>query len=85
MRSLTLLGLSVFSVLSTLRAQGLPTTSPASAGLSAEGLARLDSAMNALVNDQKLPGIVVAIARNGKDGHWKAIGSRVVKPADPME
>ena len=85
MRALFLSALSALSAFSALSAQGLPTTTPASVGLSAEGLARLDSAMNALVNDQKLPGIVVAIARNGKVGHWKAFGSRVVKPADPME
>ena len=85
MRSLVLSVLSVLSVPSVPSAQGLPTGTPASVNLSAEGLARLDSAMAALVRDQKLPGIVVAIARNGKVAHWKAFGSRVVTPADAME
>jgi CubicO group peptidase (beta-lactamase class C family) len=68
-----------------LSAQGLPASTPASAGLSPAGLARLDSAMKALVAEQKLPGIVVAVARNGRVAHWKAFGNRVVNPADPME
>lgn len=66
-------------------AQGLPTTTPASVGLSTAGLARLDSAMRALVAEKKLPGIVVAVARNGRVAHWKAFGHRIVDPADPME
>ena len=68
-----------------LSAQGLPTTTPAAAGLSAAALTRLDSAMGALVKDQKLPGIVIAVARNGRVAHWKAFGSRVVDPSDAME
>lgn len=68
-----------------LSAQGLPSTTPAAAGLSPAGLARLDSAMAALVAAQKLPGIVIAVARNGRVAHWKAFGNRVVAPADPME
>lgn len=85
MRALVLFTVSTLSASSAASAQGLPTASPTSVNLSASGLARLDSAMNALVSEQKLPGIVVAIARNGKVAHWKAFGSRVVKPADPME
>lgn len=77
----------LFLLLTTgaLSAQGLPTTTATGAGLSAVGLARLDSAMGALVKEQKLPGIVVAVARNGRVAHWKAFGSRVTDPADPME
>ena len=78
-----------FSILSAgpvrSRPRASPSRTPASVGLSAAGLARLDSAMNALVKDQKLPGIVVAVARNGKLAHMKAFGSRVVDPADAME
>ena len=85
MRALTASVLSALSVASALSAQGLPTATPASAGMNADGLARLDSAMGALVKEQKLPGIVVAIARNGRVAHLKAFGSRVTTPADPME
>jgi hypothetical protein len=41
-------------------AQGLPSASPTSVGLSAAGLARLDSAMTALIAEKELPGVVVA-------------------------
>ena len=85
MRALVVSVLSVLSVVSVLGAQGLPTATPAAVNLRADGLARLDSAMNALVNEQKLPGIVVAIVRNGRVAHWKAFGNRVTDPGDPME
>lgn len=77
--------LVLFLAARALVGQGLPTTTPASVGLSTAGLARLDSSMRALVAAQKLPGIVVAVARNGRVAHWKAFGNRVVDPADPME
>ena len=41
--------------------------------------------MTALVSEKKLPGLVVAIARNGRVAHLKAFGNRVMEPADPME
>jgi CubicO group peptidase (beta-lactamase class C family) len=82
MRMLTLISLCWAG---SALAQGLPMAAPTSVRLSTVGLARLDSAMNALVKEQKLPGLVVAIARNGKVAHWKAFGDRVTDPADPME
>ena len=68
-----------------LVAQGLPTASPETVGLSSTGLAKLDSVMQSLVTDQKLAGIVVEILRNGKVGHMKAFGARVVDPRDDMK
>jgi CubicO group peptidase (beta-lactamase class C family) len=65
--------------------QGLPVAPPESVDLSASGLARLDSAMRAYVETGKLPGIVVAVARNGKLAHWKAFGLRSIEHNDPME
>jgi len=85
MRAVPLIAIALVLSAPALSAQGLPTSTPASAGLSPAGLARLDSAMQALVTDQKLPGIVIAVARNGRVAHWKAFGNRVMNPADPME
>ena len=85
MRVAVFSALSALSAFSALAAQGLPTATPASVNLNAAGLARLDSVMTALVKEQKLPGIVVAITRNGRVAHWKAFGNRVTDPADPME
>lgn len=64
--------------------QALPEVRPETVGLSATGIARLDSAMAAYVSGKKLPGIVVAIARDGKLAHWKAFGLRSVEANDPM-
>ncbi|MGH7754470.1 MAG: serine hydrolase domain-containing protein [Gemmatimonadales bacterium] len=65
--------------------QGLPLVPPESVNLTAGGLARIDSAMNAYVESGKLPGIVVAVARNGRLAHWKAFGLRSIEHTDPME
>jgi CubicO group peptidase (beta-lactamase class C family) len=52
----------------------LPTARPADVGLSAERLARLDSAMQAEVDAGRKAGIVVLIARRGRVAHLKAFG-----------
>ena len=65
--------------------QGLPIATPDSVDLTASGLARVDSAMNAYVASGKVPGIVVAVARNGRLAHWKAFGVRSIEHKDPME
>lgn len=65
--------------------QGLPPIQPDSAGLSQPVLERLDSAMNGLVQTGKLPGLVVAVARNGRLAHLKAFGMRSVEQQDRME
>jgi CubicO group peptidase (beta-lactamase class C family) len=65
--------------------QGLPTERPEKLGLSAVGLARVDSAMRAYVTDGKLAGIVVAVAKDGRLAHWGAFGLRSVEANDPME
>jgi CubicO group peptidase (beta-lactamase class C family) len=64
--------------------QALPEVRPELVGLSATGMARLDSAMAAYISGKKLPGIVIAVARNGKLAHWKAFGLRSVEANDPM-
>jgi CubicO group peptidase (beta-lactamase class C family) len=66
-------------------AQGLPVVRPDSVDLTASGLARVDSAMSAYVTSGKVPGMVVAVARNGKLAHWKAFGMRSIEHRDPME
>jgi CubicO group peptidase (beta-lactamase class C family) len=67
------------------RSQGLPAAPPESVGLSAAGLKRLDSAMAAYVESGKLPGIVVAVARNGRVASYKAFGLRSVEHNARME
>lgn len=68
-----------------VESQGLPLAPPGTAGFSAAGLARLDSAMQAYVTSGKLPGLVVAVAKAGRLAHWKAFGLRSVEAKAPME
>jgi len=62
----------------------LPQAAPASVGLSAERLARLDSAMQARINGQDKAGIVVLVAKDGKVAHLKAFGMADVEAHEPM-
>jgi CubicO group peptidase (beta-lactamase class C family) len=57
----------------------LPATSPSDAGFSTEGLGRLDSFFAREIGAKRVPGAVVAIARDGKLVHYKAYG--VLDPA----
>ncbi|MFO1329453.1 MAG: serine hydrolase domain-containing protein [Rubrivivax sp.] len=60
-------------------AQPLPPAAPGSSGLSAEGLARIDAFWQREIAARRIPGAVVAIARDGKLVHHKAYG--VLDPA----
>jgi CubicO group peptidase (beta-lactamase class C family) len=77
--------LAVSFVAPAAAGQGLPVARPDSVDLIASGLARVDSAMSAYVASGKVPGIVVAVARNGRLAHWKAFGVRSIEHKDPME
>ena len=52
----------------------LPMASPEEAGFSAEGLARIDSFFGREISANRVPGAVIAIARDGKLVHYKAYG-----------
>ncbi len=55
-------------------ARDLPTISPARAGLSEAGLARLDAAIERHVREQRIPGAVVLVARKGGVAHLRSFG-----------
>lgn len=55
-------------------AQPLPAATPESAGFSREGLARIDRFFEREIAADRVPGAVVAIARDGKLVHYKAYG-----------
>jgi CubicO group peptidase (beta-lactamase class C family) len=65
-------------------AQPLPPTAPAAAGFSTEGLERLDRFFAREIEAKRVPGAVVAIARDGKLVHYKAYGVRDPAGNDPM-
>jgi len=58
----------------------LPAAYPASAGMSAEHLARMDQAIQAAIEKKQLPGAVVLVGRHGRVVWRKAYGARVVEP-----
>ena len=56
------------------QAQPLPTASPESVGVSSERLAQIDEFFDREIKQNRVPGVVVAIARNGKLVYFKAFG-----------
>ena len=64
---------------------GLPLASPASAGMSADRLARIRPAMQAYVDDGRAAGVMTLVARRGQVVHWDAVGLRDLEAGDPLE
>jgi len=62
----------------------LAAASPEAGGMSAARLARLTSAFKKEIEDKKLPGAVMLVARKGKIVYASALGSRDPKRADAM-
>src|SRR5437879_929516 len=58
----------------------LPSATPATLGISAERLARMDQVIAAAIEKKELPGAVVLVARHGRVAWRKAYGSRAVEP-----
>ena len=65
-------------------ASPLALAPPESAGMSAARLTRLTTAFGKEIQDKKLPGAVMMIARKGKLVYASALGVRDPKGADPM-
>jgi CubicO group peptidase (beta-lactamase class C family) len=82
MRLAVLLAVGLCSV--AARAQGLPKASPESAGMSGQRLARLTQAMKAEIEQGKLPGAVVMVARHGKLVYAERFGFQDKGEGKPM-
>src|SRR5262245_33957700 len=65
-------------------AAALPEAKPAYAGFSDAGLARLDDFFAREIATKRVPGAVVAIARDGKLVHYKAYGMLDPEKGTPM-
>jgi len=76
-RRVSILALSVFvCVAPRARAQELPTASPESVGMSSERLDQLSDALDAYVDQGRVPGAVAVVLRDGKVVHAHATGQR---------
>ena len=69
---------------SLLPAQDMEVAAPESVGISSSRLARLDRVMQDYVDQQKLAGIVVLVARHGSIVHHKAFGMADIESGKKM-
>ena len=66
-------------------ATGLPVAKAESVGMSSERLARIRPAMQQYVDDEKVPGVISMIARQGKVVHFEQVGSMDREAGKPMQ
>ena len=67
-----------------LAAKGLAAARPEAVGLSSERLERLRRGIGAYVEEGKLPGAIVAVARRGRLAYFEPLGLMDVEAAIPM-
>jgi CubicO group peptidase (beta-lactamase class C family) len=67
-----------------LFAEALPSAAPDSVGIATAPLAEVDSLMNSYVDDGKLAGIVMLVARDGKVAHAGVYGKMNIEANQPM-
>ena len=87
-RSTVLLWVAIFALLAPglagAQQAALVPAPPETAGMSAARLTRLTNAFKKEIEDKKVPGAVMLIARKGKLVYASALGVRDPKGADPM-
>jgi CubicO group peptidase (beta-lactamase class C family) len=71
-------------VINVANAAPLPEAQPDDVGFSPQGLARLDDFFAREIQAKRVPGAVVAIARDGKLVHYKAYGKLDAAKGTPM-
>ena len=81
----SVLVLAVFMVSSTVLAQELKIVPPESVGMSGKKLAKVDDAIAELMDESKIPGAVVIVAKNKQIVHFKAYGQRDLENRLPMQ
>lgn len=62
----------------------LPTAAPTTAGFSEDGLKRIDQFFEREIEGKRVPGAVIAIARDGKLIHYKSYGKLSPDSNEPM-
>ena len=77
--------LALLAPQSVLAADPLPRIDPAKAGFSANSLQRIDRFFADEISRDRIPGAVVAVAREGKLVYYKAIGFQDKAANKPMQ
>ncbi|WP_224995726.1 serine hydrolase [Cesiribacter sp. SM1] len=70
---------------SSKKSPPLAEAAPAKAGMSAERLARIDEMLQSAVAEEKIPGAVALVARNGKIVYYKAFGTADQQSNRPLK
>ena len=76
--------LSLVLLPASAAAQGLPSATPASVGLSAERLNRVSATLQRYVDERRAAGMVALVARQGRVVHLEALGMRDMESKAPM-
>jgi len=85
LRSIVAMCLAVLAVPAVgLRADGLPRATPESVGMSSQRLARIAAALKQDIDNGRMPGAVIAIARRGKLVYYEAFGFLDKSKGTPM-
>jgi CubicO group peptidase (beta-lactamase class C family) len=63
----------------------LETVRPESVGLSSEGLAKVDAALQAIIDSGELAGAVTLVARHGKVVHRSRMGVKDIETKEPLK
>src|SRR5690606_3500164 len=74
-----------FIIYSNLFAQVLKKTEPEKVGMSSERLENLTDNFQQYINNSKLPGAVVLVARRGQIAYFKSFGKSDMDKNTPME
>ncbi len=84
MKTLLMTAMVVGIVINVANAAPLPEAKPDGVGFSQQGLTRLDEFFAREIAAKRVPGAVVAIARDGKLVHYKAYGQLDATKGTPM-
>ena len=71
-------------LLASASAQTLDFASPSSVGMSGEGLERVTERLQQHIDDGEIPGVVAAVARDGKIVYFEALGMLDLERGVPM-
>ena len=85
LRHTAVLYMFLLAIAFSVNAQGLITARPQEAGMSAERLDRITSAMRQWVENGDISGAVTLVARQGKTVHFAAHGMADIENAVPMK